>query len=89
MTETTVARTPRTAEDIESWLTDRVAFYLERPAGEIDPDLSMADYGLDSVLAFSLCGEIEDFLDVDAEPTLLWDFDTIRGLTAHLLALTA
>jgi acyl carrier protein len=86
MTDTELAHTRRTPEDIGSWLVERVAYYLERPAAEIDPDQSVADYGLDSVFTFALCGEIEDTLGLAVEPTLIWDFDTLTALTAHLSA---
>lgn len=54
------------------------------PAQEIEADVSLAEYGLDSVYAFALCGEIEDTMGIPIEPTLLWDVDTLRALTAHL-----
>lgn len=81
-TDLTARRTP---EQIRSWLVDRVAFYVMLPAQEIEPDVSLAEYGLDSVYAFALCGEIEDTLGIPIEPTLLWDVDTLTTLTAHLV----
>lgn len=81
-TDLTARRTP---EQIRSWLVDRVAYYVMLPAQEIEPDVSLAEYGLDSVYAFALCGEIEDTLGIPIEPTLLWDVDTLTTLTAHLV----
>jgi acyl carrier protein len=88
MTEHTAPR-PSGPAQIEAWLIERAAFYLELPAEDIAPDRSLADYGLDSVYAFVLCGEIEETLDIAVEPTLLWDVDTISALTAHLAESTA
>ncbi|MER5642223.1 acyl carrier protein [Kitasatospora sp. NPDC002227] len=77
------------AEDIEQWLMERVSYYLETPIEEIDPDVSLAEHGLESVYAFALCGDIEDKLGVTVEPTLVWDVDTVAALTVHLAGLMA
>lgn len=87
MTETDLTRAPRTAADIRSWLIERVAHYLEKPAAEIDPEASLTEHGLDSVYAFALCGDIEDELGVVIEPPQLWDVDSVTALTAHLVGL--
>ncbi|MEV4447646.1 acyl carrier protein [Streptomyces mirabilis] len=89
MTDTRLTEDQLTPEGIRGWLVERVAYYLERTPQEINPDLSFADYGLDSVYAFALCGDIEDALGVPVEPTLVWDFDTIGALTAHLVGVVA
>ncbi|MFC7864959.1 MULTISPECIES: acyl carrier protein [Streptomyces] len=68
------------------WLLDRLAAYLHRPAETIDPAVPLADYGADSVVALSLCGDLEDEWGVVAEPTLLWDHPTVGRLLAHLPA---
>jgi acyl carrier protein len=74
--------TPGTS--LERWLLDRLAAYLHRPAETIDPEVPLADYGADSVVALSLCGDLEDEWGVEAEPTLLWDHPTVGRLLAHL-----
>lgn len=77
------------AEQIERWLRERIAFYTELPLEEVTPDLSLADAGFDSVYAFALSGDIEAVLGVEIEPTLLWDLDTVAELAAHLSTVTA
>jgi acyl carrier protein len=84
MSDTDLTAGRRTPEQIRAWLVDRIAYYVMLPTHEIEPDVSLADYGLDSVYAFALCGEIEDTLGIQIEPTLLWDVDTVTTLTAHL-----
>lgn len=84
MSEIPTTERPQTAEQIHSWLTERVGYYLQQPAAEIDGSVSFTDYGLDSVYAFALCGEIEDILQLPIEPTLVWDIDTVDALSAHL-----
>jgi acyl carrier protein len=72
------------AADLEQWLTDRVAFHLQRPAEEIDPATPLADYGIDSVAAIGICGEIEEHLRLPVSPTIAYDFPTVRAISTHL-----
>ncbi|MEU6234602.1 acyl carrier protein [Kitasatospora sp. NPDC047058] len=67
------------------WLLDRISLYLKRPAESIDPGVPLAEYGLDSVGALSLCGDLEDEFGLEVEPTLIWDHPTLESLTAHLV----
>ena len=69
---------------MRAWLTERVAYYVERDPGDIDADTPIASYGLDSVYAFALCGDIEDEFSLNVEPTLVWDFGTVAALAARL-----
>jgi acyl carrier protein len=69
---------------IQTWLTDRVACYVEREPDDIDVDAPLASYGLDSVYAFALCGDIEDEFHLPVEPTLVWDFGTIAAVAGYL-----
>jgi acyl carrier protein len=85
MTYTDLSHSRLTPEDVRSWLVERVAYYVQLAPTEIDPDVSFAEHGLDSVYAFTLCGDIEDALGLSVEPTVVWDFDTLTALTAHLV----
>ncbi|GAA4534961.1 acyl carrier protein [Amycolatopsis samaneae] len=89
MSDAELTTTRLTAEKIQSWLVERVAHYAMVPAEEIESDVPLANYGLDSVYAFALCGDIEDSLGLLVEPILLWDVDTVAALTAHLAELAA
>jgi acyl carrier protein len=72
------------ATHLEPWLAGRVATYLGRSAEEIDRDSPLADLGMDSVYALSLCGDIEDQLDLQVEPTLAWDHPSIAAIAGYL-----
>jgi acyl carrier protein len=73
-------------QDIQSWVRARVAFYLERPEADIDPDLQFMDLGLDSVYAMTLSGEIEEEFGLVVEPTVAWDHPTVNQMTCYLEA---
>ena len=74
-----------TAQALSTWLVERIAGYLQRETAEIDPTVPLAEYGLDSVAALSLCGDIEEDFEIMVEPTVAWDYPTVQALTGHLL----
>jgi acyl carrier protein len=80
-------RTPldrRSTAGLVPWLTERVAFHLHTAPEEIDPDTPLADYGIDSVAAISVCGEIEERYRIPVSPTIAYDYPTVRAITDHL-----
>ncbi|GGY05491.1 acyl carrier protein [Streptomyces hiroshimensis] len=78
--------TGHTTESLTTWLAERFALYLSRSPAEIDPSVPLAEYGLDSVAALSLCGDIEEDFDLVLEPTAAWDYPTVAALAGHLMA---
>lgn len=73
-----------TAAQIESWLVSRMARALGCPAEDVDPDAAFADFGLDSVAALSLTGDLEKQLRRSLPSTLLYEYPTIRTLSHFL-----
>lgn len=84
MTET---RTDSAA--LEEWLRERVAAYGDVSVDDVDVNAQLADLGLDSVYALTLCGDIEDTFDLDMDPSVIWDHDTIRSLAEALAGMLA
>ncbi|MGW0563338.1 acyl carrier protein [Streptomyces sp. NPDC003016] len=76
--------TAATAETVRTWLTERVAYFLDITPQEIAPDDLLVEIGLDSVYALTLCGDVEDEYGILVEATLAWDHPTIDALTAHI-----
>ena len=72
------------ADVIRAWLAEHVASYLQRPAGEIDPEVPFVEIGLDSIYSLALCGDLEDWCGRLLEPTIIWDHPTITALARHL-----
>src|SRR5947207_13000241 len=74
---------PMTAEAIEAWLVNRLAECLEVPPEEISIDEPFANYGLDSMAAVRLAGDLEDLAGRELPPTLVWDYPTIRAVSLY------
>ncbi|MEU6895310.1 acyl carrier protein [Streptomyces sp. NPDC046557] len=73
-----------TTRDLATWLTDKIAYYLEMPVEDIKPDVKLVEYGLESVYALALCGDVEDEFGIEVEPTLAWDYPTVDALVGLL-----
>jgi acyl carrier protein len=75
----------RSPEALRTWLVERLAAYVRRPVAEIATDVSLAEYGLDSVSVFPVVDDIESHLGLTVEPTVMWDNPTIDALVGVLL----
>jgi acyl carrier protein len=82
MSESTIQHS---RETLRPWLAARVAVYVQRPVHEIQPHIPLPEYGLTSVYALTLTGDIEDHLGLVIDPTVMWDHPTIDALTEVLL----
>jgi len=92
--ETSVERQPTEAETapgnsqsataIENWLILQIARRSGVDAATIDTRRPFVDYGLDSVQAVSLAGDLEVWLNRSLSPTLAWDYPSINELAAYL-----
>ncbi|HJT56092.1 MAG TPA: SDR family NAD(P)-dependent oxidoreductase, partial [Ktedonobacteraceae bacterium] len=71
-------------EAILGWLIAKVAEELAMDPAAIDVYEPLASYGMDSVTAVGLSGELEDWLGRELSPTLFYDYPTI-GLLARYL----
>jgi acyl transferase domain-containing protein/acyl-CoA synthetase (AMP-forming)/AMP-acid ligase II/acyl carrier protein len=74
------------AQAIQAWVTARLVEHLKIGAAEIDVRKPFADYGLDSVMAVRLSGELEQWLGRRLPPTLLYDCPTVETLAVTLSA---
>lgn len=72
--------------EIEDWTVAYIADLLEIDPEEIDPALPFDRYGLDSSAAVGLTGDLEDWLGIEIDPTLLYDYPTIDSLAKYLAA---
>ncbi|MBO9533988.1 MAG: acyltransferase domain-containing protein [Solirubrobacteraceae bacterium] len=66
------------------WLTAAVADLLEVEPEEVDPDRPLTELGISSRDGVGLVGELEDHLDRDLDPVMVFETPTIN-LIAHKL----
>lgn len=79
-------RNDRTAlkPEISAWLSTWLSRELEMPEAEIDVTRSLMDYGLSSIIATMLVGELEDRYGLQLPVTLAWDYPTIEEMAGYL-----
>ncbi|HYO66535.1 MAG TPA: acyl carrier protein [Archangium sp.] len=74
----------KTAEDIQRWLVERIARFLELTPTDIDVKAPFQHYGLDSMEQLRIIGDLETWLQDEYEETLLRQYPTIETLAAYL-----
>ncbi|HET6891237.1 MAG TPA: AMP-binding protein, partial [Pyrinomonadaceae bacterium] len=74
----------RTAAEIETWLIRRIANRLGLPESAVEREKPFSHYGINSVEAVSIAGDLATWLDATVSPTLAWDYPCIKLLAAHL-----
>ena len=80
----TVTQPAPTPEVLFEWIRARVAYYIERDPDDIDPDTKLVGYGLDSVYALAICGDLEDEFGLVVDATLAWDYPTVNAIVDYL-----
>ena len=70
--------------NIQNWLVENLAQRLSVSTSEIDINEPFASSGLDSVAAVSLSADLEDWLDIQLSPTVVYDYSNIAELSAYL-----
>lgn len=73
-----------TAEEIQVWIVSYLARLLEIDPDEVDVTITFDQYGLDSSTAIGMTGELEDWMGKQLDPTLLYDYPTIKSLALAL-----
>lgn len=75
---------PPTEETIRTWLVTNIANVVNMDPGKIDIQQTFDNYGLDSLQAVSLSGDLETWLSMEISPTVVWDYPTVELLAEHL-----
>jgi 8-amino-7-oxononanoate synthase len=69
---------------IEKWLTKKIAVILQIAPEKIDIKQDLASYGLSSLAAISLSGELEQWLGKTVSPTLVYEYHSIHAVARYL-----
>ena len=80
----TVQENIKTVVEIQEWLVNYLAEFLEVETSEIDITSSFDDYALNSRETIFLIGELEEWLGSELEPTLIYEYSTIKELSEYL-----
>jgi acyl transferase domain-containing protein/acyl-CoA synthetase (AMP-forming)/AMP-acid ligase II/acyl carrier protein len=78
-----------TKEEIAAWLIAKVAQQLQVSSQEIKVFEPLAQYGLDSLAAVRISGELQEWLKREISPTILYDYPTIQALAQYLVGTVA
>ena len=70
--------------DETEWLIEKLAGFLRIPPSSVDIDRPLAEYGLDSVYALTLCGDMEDEFGIVVEPTMAWDYPSVSAMAGYV-----
>ena len=73
-----------TETQIQSWLITNISSVVEVDPQTIDIRKPLEYYGMDSMQAMHLSGDLEDWLGRQLSPTVVWDYPTIELLARHL-----
>ncbi len=71
-------------DSLKSWLSGWLGEELAMDPTELDTGQTFLSYGLDSVQAMSMVGDLEAKFSRRLAPTLAWDYPTIDAMAEHL-----
>ena len=71
-------------KEIQDWLAAKLAELLNIKSGAVDTRISFFRYGLNSIAAMSLSGELETWLGIRVSPTIAIKYPTIESLSEYL-----
>ncbi len=74
-------------DSLKSWLIDWMAREMEIDHSTVDTSRPFLSYGLESMKATMMVGDIEAKLSLRLPPTLAWDYPDIDALATHLAEL--
>ena len=69
---------------VANWLIAQLSEQLSLEKSNISVSEPLTRYGLDSIDAVTMVGDIEDVLDVELPSTLFWDYPTIEKSSQFL-----
>jgi polyketide synthase PksR len=76
--------TPRSEAEIVTCCTGYFAEALEIPAAEVRHDANLLELGIDSATLITFVAMLEDFVDAEIDPDIVFYHKTIDALARHL-----
>jgi len=79
-----IAITQPSVATIQDETKKLLAQRLSIAESEVDLSKTFTGYGLDSIDAITLIGDLEDKFDIELPSTLLWDFNNINEMAEYV-----
>ena len=73
--------------EIEAWIISYLAKTLDLNRNEIDTTITFDNYGLDSATAAFMTSDLGDWLKIEVDPVLPYEYPTIKELSQHLASM--
>jgi acyl carrier protein len=70
--------------EIRQWLQERIAEEIRARPETISAQIPFANYGLDSIVIVTIVADLEEWLEIDLDPTIFWEYPTIETLSEWL-----
>ncbi len=80
----TVSSDNITATEIQSWLVTYFCKKMKKKPQDFSIKTPLGNYGLDSVMGIELIEELEKWLNIEIEPTIYYDYPSIKALAEGL-----
>ena len=78
---------PKPSEsEICDWCLEYLRRTIDDPAIAVGPEASFAEMGLDSATSAYFIVELEEWLEVELEPELVFDYPTVAELARQIVA---
>jgi acyl carrier protein len=75
-----------TKDELQAWLMNWINKETKIPENSINIERSFSDYGLDSLEAAILTGDLSDmFPDAYFEPSMFWEIKNIKELSEFII----
>jgi acyl carrier protein len=84
MTQNSGDEPSKSREEIEEWLVERVMEVTHKELDDIDVSVQLINYGVNSIDAAILSGDLEEWLGRELPVSIIYQFPTIEALSAHL-----
>lgn len=70
--------------EITEWLKKKVAEEANLLSADVDISLPWSTYGLTSMQILMITGALEQFLQRRVDPSIIWDYPTIKDIAKSL-----
>ena len=84
MTQTNNQASQINIQEIQNWIILWLSKELNIETQEIDIQEQLVNLGLSSRQAVILTGELEDWLGLEIDPILVWEYPTIKQIAEYL-----